>query len=87
MKPTLSFKKAIYGLALALNLVEPNFSFKRSIFGLALLMGIYGAAKLFIGHDLHSGLWALAVCLSLSLSLLPRGVIDAKYPSRGHRPR
>lgn len=54
-------------------------SFKKMRFSLALIFAAYGGTLLFIGHDQHNGLWALAVSFALVLGLLPPWLTDHQH--------
>jgi hypothetical protein len=62
-------------------------TFRSTMLGSAFVFGGFAAVKL-LHHDLYTGLWSFAVCLSLVLGLLPpwltghRIVDDAVKPEK-----
>ena len=60
--------------------------YRRTMLGLAIVFGAFAAAKLFVAHDLYTGLWSFAVCLALVLGLLPSWLTGSKVVSESVKP-
>ena len=55
--------------------------FKKVVFGLAIVFFGFAAAKIVLRHDLHNGLWSLAVSAALFLNVVPAWLTGHRLPA------